>query len=145
MNLLGLDPGQTTGMALLNINKEQGILDIEGYGEWNSMYQLAKIVDGGFFEKVDVIAFEKYIIYPHAAMSHIGSSVITAQVIGRIQWIAHRNSIAVFEQMASQAKQRWTNERILKHFPVVVINKDTRHCIDALRHALTCWERNFKD
>ena len=144
MNILGIDPGETTGLALINIDKEKDLLNIKGYAQWSGIYELAKVVDGPFFNDIQVFAMEKYIIYPHAAMQHIGSSVYTAQEIGRILWIAHRRGIAVYEQSASMAKERWTDERIMKHFPQVVINKKNRHHIDALRHALTCFERNFK-
>lgn len=138
VKVLALDPGETTGFVQAVVEEfgDTIYVQIEEMGQWGNKTTLSEHL--GLF-KVDEIVIEDYIIYPNRVRSHIGDRVLTARVIGMIEWIAfYHYNLGLNYQMASQAKQRWPNSRIdsylspLRHRTITSV-----HVKDALRHLLT--------
>jgi len=144
VKVLALDPGETTGFVQAVVEEfgDAIYVQIEETGQWGNKTTLSEHL--GLF-KVDEIVIEDYIIYPNRVRSHIGDRVLTARIIGMIEWIAfYHYNLGLNYQMASQAKQRWPNSRIDSYLPLCW---DTLirsvHVKDALRHLLTFIEIKF--
>ena len=133
LSLLAIDPGHTTGIALLSgltltfvdqIPLSQVPANITALLSTPSPPNLA-ILEG-------------YRIYAHKASQHIGSDVPTLQLIGVIKHLlatASPTAIPVFEQSASQGKAFVTNERLREWG--YWQGHTQKHAHDAIRHALT--------
>jgi hypothetical protein len=140
VKVLGIDPGVTTGFALVRFEDDDDDVNI-ALGEWHGMEELDKYVEAQLFD-VDWIAIERYLIYPNRAQSHIGDDLYTAQEIGRVKWIVFKQGIPedhLAEHSASMAKGRWPDSRLKLIFDIP--RGTSPHMKDALRHALTLAER----
>lgn len=163
MIIIAIDPGQTSGFikARLRVVMSERVHDpelnmvtsmpcepylavrITDQGEWTGLSEFAQCRDA--FDGVEVCVMENYIIYPHAAKMHTGSRVPTARIIGHVEhllWGLGISEVAgslVF-QTASQAKQRWPNERMQS---VGHSTHGSTHIKDALRHLLTYVETAY--
>lgn len=142
--ILAVDPGVTTGYVLVKVSSKD--VEIEDRihfvdaGEWDSMDALRQL-KYELFEETVVVVVERYVVYPNRAAQHIGDDLYTARVIGRVEWLAFTIcGLEVVFQPASQAKQRWPQNRLAKHFPGA--RHLSNHIQDALRHLLTYIETN---
>jgi hypothetical protein len=88
---------------------------------------------------------EDYLLYSTKTNEQILSRMETPKVIGVIEHFAWQNEIICHKQLASEVKQRWTDQ-ILEHEGIIERkgryytlpdNKIAlnRHCKDAIRHA----------
>jgi len=162
MFVLAFDPGETTGFVLVHVSSAEvansvnysihgarAPVIIKQAGTFRGLGELSQKL--GLFQQSDVVVIEDYIVYPNRAQSHIGDRVLTARMIGAIEWICYYHhgrtqNMGVVFQMASQAKQQWPNERIQSCFGTIHPPRmDSTHELDALRHALTYIENYFGD
>lgn len=128
--VLALDPGETTGWCLF---KGTTILE-------HGQIRTKDVVTGGQ-AVYDLLAkygpahlvMENYRIYAHKLKEHAGSEVHTVQFIGAIKVIANLHKLKPSLQMAVQAKQFCTDEK-LKAWDVWY--KGEKHARDAIRHAM---------
>jgi hypothetical protein len=143
MRVLSVDPGETTGFVIVDVNTEPLFTGVYG-GEWKGLDDLYYLVTHrNMVVGVDVVVIEKYVVYPNRLKTHIGDSLLTAQMIGAVKYVCQAHDInEVIEQPASMAKQRWPNRRIRKYFNLP--RGWSRHIIDALRHFLTALEVTYK-
>lgn len=144
----------TTGFALAR----DGYVAIAGQiysAEYSSQMEYWTAVIGTirkyFLEKREEDTFtvvcEDYRLYASASAAQINSNLETPQLIGAIKWWCYMNNIPVVMQMASEVKQRWSNEVL---FTKGLLKKNAytkdkytfgnlvlgRHSLDALRHLL---------
>lgn len=154
IRVLAIDPGETSAFVVgivaqvarpghsLLTPEGQGHLDLIQWGQWKGMEELLKI-QGSIFRPDVHIVCEQYRIYKDKAQQHIGDTVYTAREIGRIEWLAFMNGRPVTFYHASEAKQRWPNERLHGHFPKHYQDwAHSAHIRDACRHLLTFVEKN---
>jgi hypothetical protein len=140
MRILGIDPGETTGYVLLQVDDVSREVAIERAATWHGLVEFDAMVNDGLFDGIDAMAIEGYIIYPNRAQSHVGSHLYTAQEIGRLLWVAYTKHIEIVKQQpASMAKSRWPDDRLEKYG--LLLRGESLHARDALRHALTCFEK----
>ena len=90
------------------------------------------------------VVCEDYRLYASASEAQINSNLETPQLIGVIKFFCHTYGIPIVMQMASEVKNRWSNEVLLE---LGKIQKDGRayrigsiplsnHSLDAVRHCL---------
>ena len=94
-----------------------------------------------------VLVVEDYLLYESKAKSQINSRMETPKLIGIIQVWAYQHSVPLLLEPASEVKTRWANN-ILNYkgyikksgrgymIPNVKCPDVTRHCLDAVRHAV---------
>jgi len=126
--LLALDPGETTGWCLLNLE------DCSIYDWGAEKYKLAN-----WFNllkdhlKPTTIVYERFSLYAHRAQQQINSTFYTVEMIGITKLYAQLTDTPIQEQTAAQGKQIWDDDK-LQRFGYYRNNK---HARDAIRHALT--------
>lgn len=91
-----------------------------------------------------IIVVEDYILYAEKAQEQSYSLLETPRLLGIIQWHCYVTNTPCYFEFASVVKHRWTNN-ILKHKGYIDYNNKgtyvnnticSRHCIDAVRHAV---------
>lgn len=123
MKLLAFDPGQTTGWARFEDTILTGAGTLSGLGAvWGLLTDF----------KPDKIVMEGFRLYPGRAAAKIYSSFPEIEVIGVIRLFAELHGIVLIEELASEAKQRYPDDR-LKSMDLYIPNK---HARDAVRHGL---------
>ena len=136
MRILGLDPGEVTGVAVFDMPEGQirPRLDLSKYVLLASQcafhFDFKALIDE---YKPDVIVFEQFRLYPHKASVLAGSSLEPVQVIGILKYIAHEYSIPMFCTSAANAKKCYTDSKLKEHNLWVTGKQHTR---DAIRHVL---------
>lgn len=159
--VLGLDPSGsfhegngTTGWCLFDATTneiiDRGNLDAENYEEMEAYWDahISLIRDKTILcDKNVIIVIEDYILYAAKLDSQINSRMETPKLIGILQHYCWLADIPYYMQLASEVKNRWTNE-ILLHKKIIYKNRAkfyidaactvliNRHCIDAIRHAV---------
>ena len=93
-----------------------------------NLQELVMFVTGIFPAR---IVMEDYRVYGHKSEQHVGSQVVTVQYIGIFKLIAEQLKIPVYLQMAWQAKQFQTDEKLRAWGLYQVAHK---HANDAIRH-----------
>ncbi len=128
-HVLAFDPGHTTGYACF----ASGELKEHGEIDTSDMRTAVKELDlciGSFGP--DVVVMEDYRVYRWRAKHHVGSELLTVQVIGAIQTIAIQEGIlGIFKQPAHIAKGFCTNGKLAEwNF----YSTGEKHGMDAVRH-----------
>lgn len=127
-NLLALDPGETTGWAYFEITdlKECGQLDTKDQDNMVGAIQelLART-------KPAICVIEDYRVYGWKAKDHSWAELHTPKLIGVIRALCYLQKIPTVLQMAYQAKNFVTDDK-LKAWGMY--SKGQRHARDAIRH-----------
>ena len=137
--LLALDPGETTGWALLT----------EGHKLLRSGEIKTKTVEIGIPAlqellkkyKPNFVVYEHYRVYQHKAKDHAHSDLHTSQFIGAIKAVCIVWDIPYYAQMASVAKGFCTDEK-LKDWRLY--KRGEKHARDAIRHGIYFLIFNWK-
>ncbi len=128
--VLAFDPGHTTGWAFF----EHDILQVEhGEIDTSDMVTAVKEIDLliGMYHPT-VVVMEDYRVYRWRAKHHVGSELLTVQVIGCIQTIAIQEQVEnIIKQPAHIAKGFCTDSK-LKEWGFH--HKGEKHGMDAIRH-----------
>lgn len=130
--LLWLDPGETTGYALMRRNTE-GVYLVEcgQIQTWPLEFAVHNI-SGLLTTKVNKVGFESYHIYGWKLQEHKFQEVPPIQVIGCLKTLCIQKSIPTIVQNAQTGKAFCTDENLKKwnlYIPGQV------HARDAIRHA----------
>lgn len=128
MKILGLDPGATTGYALIAINEK--IPNISNAGECRDT-TLSEIEP--LFEQADIIVYETFLVDPKKAQKGAfnRSDMVAPRVIGVIQYLAKRYSKVLVAQSPA-LKPMGYGFANLKYVP----KKPGMHTQDAVAHAI---------
>lgn len=130
-DLLALDPGETTGVAVLHKDARAIYL-----------FQLeTKVIEKGFRlieELIDIVEpahlrAEDYRVYGHMTEQHSFAHLHTAQFIGSIRTVAAQKGIPLSVCLAMHAKTFWTDDKLKM---CNLYNKGLKHARDAQRHLL---------
>ena len=130
MIVLGIDPGQTTGVVCL-VNGE---VDFTQEVPWD--LRLSSFCDMFKVMRPDLIAVESFHLYPHRAQSQIGSIFPSVEVIGIVQAFAWTFfwDVPIVWQTASMIKLVAIlpeHQRLVKH---------SEHLQDAYKHTRLAYE-----
>lgn len=132
--VVGIDPGETTGIAIFLDGELEGTHQVDHRGHKNVGRALEEIIEAINCENITTVVVEDYRVYKNKAQSHTHSDLFTSRLIGAIETWTHINKIPLVKQMASQAKKFMTDSK-LKAWGFWIIGK--RHSRDAIRHAAT--------
>lgn len=124
MNTLGIDPGGTTGVVILQDSQ------VYYFAEWN----IDKVFEGleSWVRQCQNIAIERFVITPKTATN--SRQLDALYVIGAVLYVAQRFHREVKLQSPANAKQAFPNE-VLKEMGMFDKVRG-QHARDALRHAL---------
>ncbi len=128
--VLVFDPGHTTGWAYFTL----GELDECGEIDTSTMESAVKKVGecvGAYAP--DVVVMEDYRVYKWRAKHHIGSELLTVQVIGCIQTIAIQEGIHEIIKQPAHIAKGFCNDAKLKEWGYYQGYGD-KHANDAIRH-----------
>ena len=126
--ILGIDPGElNTAWALIVDGKITRAAMVRG---WEGIDEL--------FEELapDVVVAESYRLYPHKARAQFGDKMMTARVLGVIEFLCQYYEIDYCEQQASRIRQ----DPLLRD-----IKLNNKHMSDAAKHAMAFWYTNHTD
>lgn len=137
MHVLGVDPGGTTGVVLLDVEHWQVLFAGELSFSATVEYLYAELIDR-IPPAPDVVAFEKFTITQrtlkltrqYEALELIGIGRAFCQLAG-IEFVR--------PQTSSDAKTVWNDDRL--HYVHLYDAVRGGHARDALRHALLCAQR----
>lgn len=124
MTIMGIDPGENIGYAILEGGKLQshGVIQYTFEG----LDLLLSLVD-----TADVVVMESFMLYPGKARQQSWSKFPTVEVIGIVKYHCRNKNIPVVMQQPA-IKQAFPDEK-LKFLDMYTRNKHSR---DAVRHAL---------
>ena len=130
-DLLALDPGETTGVAVWHA--EESIIYLFQL-ETGSIEKGFRLVE----ELIDIVQphhlrAEDYRVYGHMTEQHSFAHLHTAQFIGSIRTVAAQKGIPLSVCLAMHAKTTWTDDKLKM---CNLYNKGMKHARDAQRHLL---------
>lgn len=125
MKILGIDPGGTTGVALLEIvDNSYGVIPDE-------LDETQAVVDFITYHMPEIIVMEQFRLYAHKGKALRWSTFVASEIIGVVNYIAKQHNIPVVMQNASMiASLELTG------------STGGGHSDDALKHALVYLMRN---
>jgi hypothetical protein len=131
--IVGIDPGETTGMCIY-LPWQQNILHIK-------QIPTKSIVNGYLAIKKELpqtdhpihMVCEDYRVYQHKLESHAWAGLHTPQLIGAIKIIAHEQNAILSTPMAVEAKS-WATDENLKEWGIY--EPGLKHGRDAERHVM---------
>lgn len=142
----------TTGFVLMNHKEElleRGYIPATDYKRpeeyWNNhIVVLKKYHD--LYEDDLIVVIEQYVLYKDRAASQTNSQMETCRLIGLMQWWCWKHHQPYVLQLASQVKQRWSDEILLRDGIIYRSGKklfhtqsnlglSLSHTRDAFRHA----------
>lgn len=129
--LIGIDPGQTTGIA--KWDPSTAIITLEQWDTNNIGLSYDYLVNELVTHKFWHIRYEDYKVYEHKVRDHVNNSLHTSQWIGGILVASHTTGIPATCKMAQAAKTFWTDEKLTM---IDCYAKGVRHARDAMRHLL---------
>jgi len=129
-NFLAIDPGKTVGFAWFNLNAN----NIEHvYGsqmDWiNFLYSFREVSSTKDFE----ILIENYTVRTNTVAANLNKELLTAKIIGVIEWYCRLNDIDYQFQPAGIGNEFFDKQR-LKEIGLWVVGKE--HARDAIRHGM---------
>lgn len=133
--LLCLDPGETTGMCVLQCRGSSAPVLLEaGQLETKTAQKAFKSLPE-VFKRISPthVVVENYRVYGWKTEEHSNSEVVTARVIGMIELLCEERGILPTMQMAAQAKG-FVDDDKLKAWNLWV--KGKKHARDAIRHGV---------
>jgi len=142
MKILAIDPGETIGVACLASTETTpaalwswgSVPVVDGFRNlvWST---IRETLLGSFqINLPDVVVLEDYRVYKSAAKAHIGSRVLTAELIGAICYQSFQLGVGVVRVAASK-KGKWPEARLKSKFPSY-FRAQTEHERDAILLAL---------
>ena len=123
--VLTLDPGDTTGWAML----EHGSLAHSGQVAGTT----ARITELFDLYAPTLVIFEEFVLYPWKSAQQSFSNLPTARLIGAIELLAEQRRIPVLGQGANLAKGVIDDQKLKNLF---LYQSGKRHANDAIRHAV---------
>ena len=130
LKVLGLDPGETTGMCLMTGE----VLEEEAQLRTNNIeagiHCLSEVLEN---YAPDVVAYEDYRVYAWEAEKHKWAALHTPKLIGALVTLCLLKEIPCYGRMAYAAKNFVTDEK-LKAWGLYT--KGKKHTRDATRHAV---------
>jgi hypothetical protein len=140
VNVLGIDPGGTTGLAWVNATDE--CVEVLGWSQIDVRDDTGLAAFGDLMETLmdvnDVVAIERFFISPRTLTQTRQPDAL--YIIGLVKYLCLKLGPKFVMQSASDAKNIWTDDRLKANidsgFLVGSPKKVKRHAIDALRHAL---------
>lgn len=138
MRLLAIDPGETTGYSIWEIPDDMYGRPFHPYADMSQYL----VTDGELsyhhgveelIKSVDIVVFEKFLLYAHKAKTQIGSEFITSQIIGIIKYICNTHNRAWFSDTAQHVKGYFTDNKLQV---AGILKTKSRHSKDSIRHAL---------
>jgi hypothetical protein len=135
--VLGLDPGETTGVAGHDGKGQITVFQKVTKDIGQSFDWLVHTINGGNpapeCRSVDHIRAEDYRVYEWKSDDHRWSPIHTVQLIGGIRCAAHVTNTPISFMMAQQAKKWWTDSKLADFG---MNPRGLTHGRDALRHLL---------
>jgi hypothetical protein len=96
--ILGLDPGDSTGVVVCTVEDHMSTFAIPYHGVVSLWRGIETIIDT---YHPNVAVAEQYKLYPHLAAVQSFSTMVAARVLGAIEEIMERRGIPLVEQSAS--------------------------------------------
>jgi hypothetical protein len=138
MYIHAFDPGENTGYCLLQCCLGVGHIHVTGSKTLTLYQELAWVAETFQSTKPNIVVIEAWRLYPHKALSQIGSKMPAAEQAGIIKYLCWLHNIEWVEQMAS-CKQAFESPNVIAQvLPGYTLPK-SEHEKDALRHALYYW------
>lgn len=136
--IMGIDPGDTTGVALIKNTKlvEKNQLPTGKGSEYEQQSkEISKYLNK---HNPDIIVIEQYRIYGSKASAHIGQKLYTVELIGMVKLWGYQNKCYVFEEPAQLATNGFFTNKKMKAWGW---DKDkgghnANHWRDAFKHTL---------
>lgn len=132
--ILGLDPGETTGVSLWIRIPGTALYDIYAFQVNTSIIQwgvdkfkvLIRSDPGG-----SIVVVEDYRIYAWKAKDHSWQTLLTPRLVGVAETFCHLSGIPIVKQMAQQGKSFAKDDK-LESWELYV--RGLPHAMDAMRH-----------
>lgn len=138
--ILGIDPGQTTGVCLFDhdagkpIEQQQVKTYPHSVAQDNLKEVICDVSQVAIAEnKTVVVVMEDYRVYGWKTQDHSFSELFTPQLIGALKWTFRDRGWPVCLQMAQLPKKFVTNDK-LKKWNIDCVGQT--HARDATRHAV---------
>lgn len=140
---LGLDPGATTGLALINYNHVDGYAPLSNHGclAEERDHVRAIMLARGLLGMADILAAERFVVGRRAARSRSAQAGAAARdILGAVQQAARDADVPVRVKLRSASEVKaWATDKRLKAAGLYDLTARTishHDARDASRHAL---------
>ncbi len=130
MIVLSLDPGETTGYAVLDFDyfpvardHSLGVIESGVISKWRGISKMMAVFTP------EVVVAEQYRLYPGLAKQQSFSTMVVARVLGVIEFLCEEANIPLIEQASSVGKSFKLPTEMHAEYR-------NAHIRDCLRHAL---------
>lgn len=124
MHVLGIDPGGTTGVAVLSVH--EGRLVEQAHLRRAGVYENLERLVG----MADVVAIERFVISQRTLTK--SRQMDAMYVVGAVEYVCSQRGVGFYLQLVSDAKAAFSDQ-MLRSLGLYSTN---RHERDAIRHAL---------
>ena len=131
--VLAIDPGVTTGWALLNKGDLKSWDQINPLGRNKPALEPVVQLIHNYAPLMPVVVIEKFLLYAHRRKQQTGSTFPAVEVIGATRLTTQQLQLVLVEQSASQAKGLVTDQKLRA---MEMWLPGLPHVRDAVRHAL---------
>jgi len=122
MKILGKDPGETTGYVLFNTATYE-LIEWGTYPRWSRAREL--------IQQADLVICEDFLLFPHKAISQIGSRLVPVGVKFVIEYLCEELGVPIEYSLPSN--QQFFTDSKLKRMDLYLPN---RHVRSAWKHVL---------
>lgn len=134
--ILGIDPGETTGLALFRkLDLEQAYQVNTSIIEWGvDQYHglIYKLVQEVVDPNQLIVIVEDYRIYAWKVKEHTWAGLLTPRLIGVLECLCRQYKVRIAKQSAQQGKAFMTDDKLTTW---ELYKPGLRHGRDAIRHA----------
>jgi len=137
VKILALDPGATTGYAIIEWDKQSPRATLLVSGDLCGIHDLGKMLQY-WLESVqapDLVIYETFRLYAHKAQALVMDDFIAPQVIGVIRYLCVKYMVPTETQSASKGKGVPLS-MVAERLDFANREPDSGHQYDACRHAL---------
>lgn len=129
INVLALDPGETTGMAAFRGSHRLVATQLQGHTVPAIFRQIRTALN---FYHPDAVVMEDYRVYSWKTRDHANSDMFTSRLIGAVECLCEDLQVPLKKQMAGIAKGFCTDDKLR----MWDLYAGGRHSRDATRHAV---------
>lgn len=134
IRVLGIDPGGTTGLAVLGF--ADGLKVLSAFGQITDRDTLMTTVATSFLSTVDLVAIEKFVVSRRSGRSSSAQTGEQARlIIGGVAQLCREHGVRFVQRPAGTVKP-WATDRRLDAAGLLAPTKGLGHARDAARHAL---------
>ena len=145
--LIAIDPGQTSGVAVLGAMNDTAYVDTFAWtwpneaAKFKELFALAK---PGKKAHTTLIMIEDFRLRPAKATALSWNRFPAVKVIGWVEMLCVTHDLPLPDYLQPAQTKEITNEHLLQHFPSIPNNRHQRDALRILTQLIIKYQRDYK-